>query len=419
MIYFTELDKLPVYDVKGEYLGRLFDLCVDPSQNSLQVASYLVKAPKQDVLCITHEQMQSLSVRAAQTSVRAADIRCYAPDEGLLRVKKDVLDQQIIDVNHRKVVRVNDVDFDIQPIDGHTELRIVAVNIGFAAAVRRLLQGLAAKHTIRLITSPFSSKTIPWEFVNLIESDPARRLKLRISYERLAELHPADIADILEELSRDEQKAVIESLDDETAAQAISEIPTRMQAALLESIPPERAADIVEEMPPDEAADVLQELPPETSAEVLADMEKEEAKEVRGLLGFEENTAGALMTTEYVVVHESATVEGGIAALKYFEGPLESVHFLYLVNNDAVLTGAVPVARILLAEANSSLKDLSADPVMTVQADADETSVIDLFQKYNLMSLPVVDEKGHLLGVVTADDVLELVINRRQFRWEG
>jgi CBS domain-containing protein/sporulation protein YlmC with PRC-barrel domain len=416
MIYFTELDKLPVYDVKGEYLGRLLDLCVDPSQNSLRVASYLVNTPKKGLLCITHEQMQSLSVRAAQTSVRATDIRGYAPDESLLRVKKDVLDQQIIDVNHRKVVRVNDVDFDIQPTDGHTELRIVAVNIGFAAAVRRLLQGLAAKHTIRLITSPFSSKTIPWEFVNLIESDPARRLKLRISYERLAELHPADIADILEELSRDEQKAVIESFDDETAAQALSEIPTRMQAALLESISPEKAADIVEEMPPDEAADVLQEMPPETSAEVLADMEKEEAKEVRGLLGFEENTAGALMTTEYVVVHESATVEGAIAALKHFEGPLESVHFLYLVNKEAVLTGAVAVARILLAEADSSLKDLSTDPVMTVQAHADETSVIDLFQKYNLMSLPVVDEKGHLLGVVTADDVLELVINRRQFR---
>jgi magnesium transporter len=413
MIYFTELDNLPMYGVKGEYLGRLVDLCVDPSQNSLRVASYVVRGFKQNLVCVTHEQLQSLSVRAGQTSVPREAIRAFAPDEGLLRVKKDILDQQIIDVNNRKVVRVNDVDFDIQPVDGHTELRIVAVNIGFAAALRRLLQGLAAKYTIRLITGLFPTRTIPWEFVNLIEADPQRRVKLRISYERLAELHPADIADILEELSRDEQKAVIESLDDETAAHALSEIPTRMQAALLESIPPEKAADIVEEMPPDEAADVLQELPPETSAEVLADMEKEEAKEVRGLLGFEENTAGALMTTEYVVVHETAAVDGAIAALKNFEGPLESVHFLFLVNKDAVLTGAVPIARILLAGANTPLKDLSTDPVITVQTHADERSVIDLFQKYNLMSLPVVDEKGHLLGVVTADDVLELVVNRK------
>jgi magnesium transporter len=416
VIYFTELQHLPMYDVRGEYLGSLEDLCVDPTQQSLRVASYLVRTPRKRVLCITHEQMQSVSVRAGQTSVPADSIRCYSPDEGLLHVRKDVLDQQIIDVNNRKVVRVNDVDFDIQPTDGHTELRIVAVNVGFAAALRRLFQGLIAKHTIRSLTKPFPTTTIPWEVVNLIEPDPARRLKLRISYERLAELHPADIADIVEELSRDEQKAVIEGLDHETAAQVLTEIPTRMQADLLESISPQMAAEIVEEMPPDDAADVLHEMPPETSAEVLADMEKEGAQEVRELLGFEENTAGALMTNEYVVVHQTSMVEGAIAALKHFEGPIEAIHVIYLINNEAKLTGAVPVARIVLAEAAQPLSELSTDPVVSVQADADGRSVIDLFHKYNLMSLPVVDENGRLLGVVTADDVLELVINRKSFR---
>jgi len=419
MIYFTELEHLPVYGVKGEYLGRLEDLCVDPSQNALRVASYLVKSPKKTIVCITHEQMQSLSVRAGQTSVPREEVRCYAPDEGLLKVKKDILDQQIIDVNNRKVVRVNDVDFDIQPTDHHTELRIVAVNVGLAAGLRRLLQGLMAKHRIRMLTSFFPTKTIPWEFVNLIEPDPQRRVKLRLSYDRVAELHPADIADILEELSRDEQKAVIEGLDEETAAQALSEIPTRMQADLLESIPAEKAADIVEEMPPDEAADVLQELSPETKAEVLADMEKEEANEVRELLGFEENTAGALMTTEYVVVGESATVEGGIAALRGFEGPLESVHMIYLVDDHAVLTGAVPLGRIFLAEANMPLKELALDPLISAPSHFAASSVVDLFQKYNLISLPVVDDGGHLIGVVTADDVLELVISNKQFRSRG
>jgi len=413
MIYFTELQNLPTYDVKGDYLGQLEDLCVDPSQNALRVASYLVRTPKKTVLCITHEQIQSVSVRAAQTSVPKELVRCYAPDEGLLHVKKDVLDQQIIDVNHRKVVRVNDVDLDIVPADGHTELRILAVNVGWAAAIHRLLQGLVAKHRIRMIADLFPSKNIPWEFVNLIEPDPARRVKLRLTYDRVAEMHPADIADILEELSRDEQKAVIESLDEETAAQALSEIPTRMQADLLESINPERAAGIVEEMPPDEAADVLQELPPETSAELLNDMEKEGAEEVRELLAFEENTAGALMTTEYLVVGEAATVEGAIAAVRHFEGAPESVHAVYLVDMTGRLTGAVPLARILLAEAGTPLKGLALDPVISVQSHADDKAVIDVFHKYNLMSLPVVDEKGYLLGVVTADDVLELVVKRR------
>jgi Mg/Co/Ni transporter MgtE len=166
-------------------------------------------------------------------------------------------------------------------------------------------------------------------------------------------------------------------------------------------------------MPPDEAADVLQELPPETSAELLADMETEEAKEVRELLGFEENTAGALMTTEYIMAGETATVVGAIEALRNFEGPLELVHVIYLVNPDRVLTGAVPLARILLAESTTLLRELTTAPIISILAHAGEDEVVDLFHKYNLLALPVVDEKGHVLGMVTADDVLELVVNRK------
>jgi magnesium transporter len=309
------------------------------------------------------------------------------------------------------VVRVNDVDLEIQPTDGHTELRVLAVNVGLAAAVRRLLQGLTAKHTIRKISNFIPSKTIRWEFVNLIETDAARRLKLRISYERLARLHPADIADILEDLSRDEQRSVIEALDNETAAQAISEIPTSLQAALLESIPPDKAADIVDEMPPDEAADVLRELPPETSAKLLAGMEKEGAEEIKDLLGFEEDTAGALMTTHYIALSQPSTVENVIEALTQFEGSVESVHAVYLVDGEDTLVGMVPLARILLAPSNSLLWQLSRQEVISVQTDTDAKSVIGLFRKYNLLALPVVDDKQHLVGVVTADDVLDLVVN--------
>jgi magnesium transporter len=413
MIYFTELENLPIYDARGEYLGRLVDLGINPSQNPLQVATYFVRSPKKELLSIAQAQLPSISVRAAQTRVPSEELRPYTPEEDLIRIKKDVLDQQIIDVNDQKVVRVNDVDFDIRPSDGYTDLHIVAVNVGWEAAVRRLLQGVFAKHTIRRIAGLFSQKTIPWEFVNLIEPDPSRRVRLRISYNRLADLHPADLADILEELSRDEQKSVIESLDDETAAQAVSEIPTRMQVALLESIPASRAADIVEEMPPDEAADVLQELPPETSAQVLANMEKEEAKEVRNLLGFEENTAGGLMTSEFIVVGDLATVEAAVAALKAFDGSMESVHAIYLIDANAILVGVVPLARILLAEASTPLQGLSMDPVISVPFHADDKAVVTLFNKYNLLTLPVVDDNGRILGVVTADDVLELLITNQ------
>ena len=412
MIYFTELQDLPMYGAKGEFLGKLEDVCVDPGTKGARVASYLVRTPQRTLQSIDYTLVQSISVRAGQTNVRRDDIRPYAVDEGLIRINHDVLDQQIIDVDNRKVVRVNDVDFDIDPVNGHTELRILAVNVGFAAAIRRLLQGTMSKHKIRHLTKNLSNRTILWEFVNLIESDPARRVKLRISYDRLAELHPADIADILEDLSYNEQKALIESLDDETAAHALSEIPTRLQADLLESIAPEKAADIVEEMPPDEAADVLNELSPEASAEVLADMEKDEAQEVRELLAFDENTAGSMMTTEYVFVHESALVEGAIEALRNFEGHVEAIQQIYLIDTHVVLKGAVPISRIVLAAANSPLTPLASEDLISVQAQQSVRSVVDLFHKYNLMSLPVVDDEGHLLGMVTADDVLEQVLNR-------
>ncbi|MDE3180523.1 MAG: magnesium transporter [Acidobacteriota bacterium] len=413
MIYFTELENLPVFDAKGDFQGRLTDVFVNPAHNALVVAAYQVRTAKKASLWVSHDHVQSVSVRALQGGVAMPEMLSRKPDESLISVKKDVLDQQIIDVNHRKVERVNDVDFDIRPTDGHTELRIVGVNVGLQSAARRLLQGLVSKHKVRSLTSPLPSRNIPWEFVNLIEPDPARRLKLRISYDRLAQLHPADVADILEELSRDEQKAVIESLDEETAAQAISEIPTRMQAALLESIPAEKASDIIEEMPPDEAADVLQEMPPETSAELLAGMESEEAKDVRGLLGFEEDTAGALMTTDFIAVDDQASAGRVIELLRAFEGPVDSVHQVFLTGPANTLTGTVPLARILLAASSSPLKELSSDPVISVNAHADEKEVVELFHKYNLLTLPVTDENLHLLGVVTADDVLELVVKRR------
>jgi magnesium transporter len=393
MIYFTEIQNLSAYDVKGSYLGRVIDLGIDPNQNALRVAAYLVEAPDRKLIYITREQMQSITVRSAQTSVTRAEIHGNKPLGDLLRVRNDVLDQQVIDVDHRKVVRVNDVDLEIQPTDGHTELRVLAVNVGLAAAVRRLLQGLTAKHTSRKICSFIPSKTIRWEFVNLIEPDASRRLKLRISYERLARLHPADIADILEELSRDEQRSVIEALDHETAAQAISEIPTEMQAQLLQNIPVEKAADIVDEMAPDEAADLLQ--------------------EVKELLGFEEDTAGALMTTHYIALDATATVEDVIEAMKEFEGSLESIHSVYLIDKEEHLVGSVPLARILLAPARTHLRELTREEVHSVPTEADAKSVIDLFRKYNLLALPVVDDKEQVVGLVTADDVLDLVVSRR------
>jgi magnesium transporter len=408
MIYFTDLDRLPTYDVKGHFIGFIADLLVDPEHSSLRVQSFLIRTPRGDLLELAHEQMQSISALSAQTSVLAQDISPAQNHPGLIHVRKDVLDQQVIDVNRRKVVRVNDVEFDIEPRGQHSHLRIMAVNLGIAAGVRRMLQGLLAKHRVRAIAGIFPCRAIPWAFVNLIESDPARRVLLRISYERLAQLHPADLADILTELSSDEQRSVIESLDNEVAADTLAEIPDKTRTALLERIPASKAADLVEEMESDEAADALQSLSPTASAEVLATMEPDEAHDVRELLQFEHDTAGGLMTKSFVAVDDTATVADAVQALREFSGDPAAVHCLYLTHATGTLTGSVPIAKVVLADRLTPLAQLSDDPVISAQTHEDSRTVTELFRKYNLVALPVVDDNRRLLGIVTVDDVLEL-----------
>ncbi len=413
MIYFTEIEGVPVFDAFGEYVGKVEEICIDPEDVRHRVAFYIARSFDGRLVSIPYAQIQSLSVQSIHTNTPTAEIPGYTPNEDWIRVKKDLLDQQIIDVTDRKVVRVNDVDFDIQPVDGHTQLLVIAVNVGLAAAARRLLKGLLAKHLIRRVENFLPKQVIPWDFVNLIEADPSRRLKLRISYDRLARMHPADLGDILEHLSAQDQTAVLTSIDDETAAEALSEIPTSMQASIVKGMEPHKAADLIEEMPPDEAADLLQELPPETSTELLAGMEPEEAEDVQELLQFEEDVAGALMTTDFIALPENATAEDAVTAVGAFEGSLESLHVLYLIDADEKLVGAIPLAQVVVSPASKPLRELVQEPLLYTGAERPHDYVIELFQKYNLVALPVVDEQRKLIGEVTSDDVIDLVVRER------
>ena len=406
MIYFTELENLPVFDVKGEYLGRLFDLGVNPSQNGLRVATYLVRAPKKKMLCITHEQVQSISVRSVQTRVPADQLRDFSPDEGLLRIKKDVLDQQVINVDNRKVVRVNDVEVADSRVNGNTELRLTQVDVGLPGAVRRLLQGVVPPMGIRRIQQKLPKRTILWEFVNLIEPDPLRRVKLRMSSAKLAELHPADLADIMEEISPTERQSIIDSLDEETAAETIAELDKRLQTQVVEQLDPEKAADIIEEMNPDEAVDLMQRLEPAKSEEVLEEMEHREAAEVKQLMKFEENTAGGMMNTEIVVVGEDATRGEVVDYIRFHEISLDQLDNVVLINREAALAGTVPVARLILAGGEQRMAELAFEPLVSIKPDASDKEVFEIFDKYNLRSLAVVNEQNVPVGAITVDDVV-------------
>jgi magnesium transporter len=406
-LFFTELASMPVYDVKGRRLGRVKDAALVPLVNSSRIDRYLVGGGDA-WLTIRYDQVRSISL---EEGIFLSDehLTPYHDDEYMLRLGRDLLDQQIIDVTGRKVVRVTDLTFEVRS-DGTRDTLIVSdVDIGVRSILRRLFQGVLPPLWIRRLQAPIPPRSIRWEFCNVVEPDPLRRLRLNISYRKLESIHPADLADIVEDLAPAEREAIFETIDSEVAAETLSEVDPKMQASILESLEPEKAADIVEEMAPDEAADVLSGLEEETSEDILEEMDSEPKTEVQELLEFEQDTAGGLMNTEYVALHDNATVADAMAALKGNEELLENLNVLFLIDEEDRLSAAIPLARLFLAPPDGRLKDLAAETLLQVTVEEHQDRVVELFDKYNLLTLPVVSENGKLNGVITADDVISVL----------
>ena len=262
--------------------------------------------------------------------------------------------------------------------------------------------------SLRALLERIPPRVIPWEYVDLLETDPSRRVKLKIAYEGLSKLHPADIADIVEDLPPAEREAVFETIDEEVAAETLEEIDPRLQVRIVESLDSNRAADIVEEMDPDAAADLLGDLPEDRSGQILKEMEPEERQEVTQLLEFGEHTAAGRMTTEFIAVDETAVVDDAIEALKRFEGSREALATIYLTGPGHRLVGAVPLVKIATSSPAVQLSALS-EPYVACAPDTPEDQVAALFDKYNLITLAVVDEHGRIAGIITADDVITML----------
>jgi magnesium transporter len=410
-LFLTELAGLPVYDLRGRRIGRIRDAAIVPLVEAARVDRFLVGGGW-SWLQVRYDQIRSISLQGIH--LRDEKLTPYHDDEYMLRLVRDLLDQQIIDVNGRKVVRVNDVTFETRlaadPAGGmYDELRVLEVDVGVRSIFRRLLQGVLPPVWIRRLQRPIPPKSIRWEFCNIVEPDPQRRLRLNITHARLEDIHPADLADIVEELSPESREAIFETIDSEVAADALSEIEPRMQASILEALEPEKAAEIVEEMAPDQAADLLGELEEETSQEILEEMETAPGSEVRELLEFREDTAGGMMNTEYLALPENAVTADAVSAMRGNEDLLESLNTVFLVDAEGRLIGAVPVARLFIAGSATPLRTLAADSLIRVAVDEKQKRVTEIFDKYNLLSLPVVDEEGRLAGVITADDVISVL----------
>jgi magnesium transporter len=407
----SELLGATVYDPSGAASGRVREVTMTPQEDRSRITSLIVRTKSGNrVLPVTAVSAINGGVRA---STAAAEWPAANGAEGLFLLERDLLDQQVIDIDGRKVVRVNDVELHVEPQKGlvpeRPVLRVFSVDVGARGAVRRLLRGIAPKAALHALLGKIPPRSIPWNFVDVIETDPARRVKLKISHEGLAKLHPADIADIVEDLAPDERQAVFQTLDEGVAAEALEEVEPKVQKAIVESLDSERAADIVEEMNPDAAADLLAELPEERTEQILVQMEPEAQQDMVELLEHKEETAAGRMTTEFLALPVGATVQNAIDSMREFEGGVEAVSTIYLVSSQGTLVGAVPLARIVLVPPSTPMLSLTQEPLISSHEGVDDTEVAELFDKYNLLTLPVVNEHNKLTGIITSDDVISML----------
>src|SRR5437773_2339363 len=405
-LYATELMGVKTYDVQGNYVGRVREFFIEPAEAPNRISHFLLSRGHFQPLVAKHNQVASVSDGKIRLNVGEKALEIYQPNESWLAVQKDLLDQQIIDTRGRKVVRVNDLDLAEQRMNGNVELRLTQVDVGLPGAVRRLLQGVVPPKVVRKLQRPLPQSSIRWEFVNLIEPDPLRRVKLRITHEKLEDLHPADLADIMEDLSAVERQGIIASLDEETAASVLAELDERLTTQIVQKLDPEKAADILEEMAPDAAADLLADLPKETSEELLDEMPGLEADEVRELLAFDPATAGGMMNPDFVFVGETSTREEVLEWMRNQELNLDQLDTIVLLDSSAQFSGTVPVARLLLAAADQRMTELKTEPLLSLPPNADDKEVFELFDKYNLRMLTVLDKENRPIGAITVDDVV-------------
>jgi magnesium transporter len=381
-LFLTELFGLKVYDLKGRSLGAVKDAAIVPLVDPVRVDRFLIGGDG-TLLTVRYDQVKTISLRGIH--LRDENLTPYHSDEYMLRLTRDLLDQQIVDAQGRKVVRVNDITFELREENQSQILWVLEVDIGIRSIFRRLLRGILPSLWIRRLQVRIPPHSIRWEFCNILEPDPQRRLRLNISNRLLENMHPADLADIVESLGPEDREAIFENIDSEVAADALSEVDPGIQVSILES------------------------LEEETSDEILEEMEHEPKQEVEELLEFDEDTAGGLMNTEYVALPQHATVADALAALKQNEDLLETLNTLFLVDDQERLIGVVPLARLFLHQGAQLLSTLAAETLIQVPVTERQDRVTELFDKYNLLALPVVDQHQKLTGVITADDIISVL----------
>ncbi|TMG23244.1 MAG: CBS domain-containing protein [Chloroflexi bacterium] len=404
MLYLSQAIGRPVRDREGGAIGQVADLLVAVGDRYPPVTGLVVQTERRRIFLpwSSVDSMDETGARLRTTTIDIGEFR-QRPNEILLRA--DLMDKQIVDIDGRKVVRVNDLRLD--EVAG--ALHLVAVDVGGAGLLRRLGMEGPFRTLARNLRLPVPERYIDWEDVDPVETSIAS-IKLRVPHGGLAELHPADLATILDQLAPRDRAGVLASLDDEAVADAIEEMEPDTQVEVLEDLEPERAADILEEMSPDDAADLVADLSDEARDEILALMEREEAAEVRELLGYPEDTAGGIMTTEFVSVPATLTAAQTIDRLRELEPDAETIYYVYVTDDDGRLVGVLSLRDLIVAKPDVSISEVMIKEPVAVGVLADQDEVAQVVAHYNLLAVPVVDDEGRLAGIVTVDDAIDTVL---------
>ena len=404
MAFVSQLIGRPVTDQDGKSIGKLRDLVARKTEYLYPVIMAVVIQRRSGEMILPYSCVAVLFSQAIALKCSEHNAPIYHPEEGDIFLARDVLDKQIIDTDGARVVRVNDVE--IVRVNG--KVAVSNVEVGFQGILRRiglskLAGGIASTFKLNL-----PDNFISWEDVEMLTYD--QKMQLKVSRQHLAELHPADVAEILSDMNKLESNRFLETLDVEQLADTLEEVEPEYQASLVEGMEDEKVADVLEEMEPDEAADLLHELPPRRSAGLLALMEKDEAEDVRKLLTYDEDTAGGLMTTEFAAIPPNLTAADALQYIREHCPDAETVFYVYVTDPEDHLIGVASLRSLVFADPSTPVADMMAKRVITVDLADDQDEIAQVIAKYDLLAIPVVDAENHLHGIVTADDALDKII---------
>ncbi len=400
MFFLSKLLGQQVNDSRSQPVGSLDDIVVSLKRKYPSATKLVVKSGRKKML-LPWELVRSFEESQTLLRLPLDKLEEVEPAENEIFLAGDILDKQIVDTQGHKLIRVND----LQLARANGSLRVVGVDIGSGAILRRLGLSKLAQRLSRRVQPTL----LDWKTVEPVSGE-ASGMKLQVTHDKLALLHPADIADIANELSPEERVAVVESLAAEVAADTVEEMHPHFQAALLNDMDERKAAIILSNMDPDDAADLLADLPEEKAAKLLASMRRKEARDVKQLLRYEEDTAGGIMTTEYVALPPGMTAGAAIGRLRELEPGAETIYYMYVVDEDGHLVGVFSLRDLILARRDQKVEEFMEHHLISVHTDATQDEVAQVVAKYNLLAVPVINEENKLRGIITVDDAIDLIL---------